>query len=60
MSNIFYVKYILCQIYFMSNSVVLKIYLKFAKSFLSKHKNCITTSHFYGILCDQNVCLQFF
>ena len=28
--------------------------------FLSKNKNCITTSHFYGISCDQKSALMIF
>ena len=49
--NFFYLK-------FFSTSAVLEDWHKFFGQVIIK--KCITVSHFYGILCDQNVYLRFF
>ena len=36
-----------------------RIELNLGQSFLSRYKNCNTTSYFYGILCDQKYVLNF-
>ena len=39
-----------------TNTVLVRdtLYVKYCSVLENKHKNCITTSHFYDISCDQN------
>ena len=48
------VNFLITEQFFTSKCLVQpKIDHNFGTIFLSEHKNCITTSHFYSIFCDQ-------